>query len=32
VNCALVCPDAAITVYRQKKPAKGVSPQVQVAV
>jgi 2-oxoglutarate ferredoxin oxidoreductase subunit delta len=31
VNCALVCPDSGITVYRQKKPVKGVGPQVQVA-
>ena len=32
INCALVCPDAAITVYRQKKPAKTAAPQVQPAV
>lgn len=24
INCALVCPEAAITVYRQPKPAKKV--------
>ncbi|MDZ7623693.1 MAG: hypothetical protein U5J96_04495 [Ignavibacteriaceae bacterium] len=24
-NCALVCPEAAITVYRQPKPAKKVA-------
>jgi 2-oxoglutarate ferredoxin oxidoreductase subunit delta len=28
LNCALVCPDSAITVYRQAKNAKHASPAV----
>lgn len=31
VNCALVCPDATITVYRTKKPAKGASAKEAIA-
>ncbi len=31
VNCALVCPDAAITVYREKKPARGAAANVVTA-
>jgi 2-oxoglutarate ferredoxin oxidoreductase subunit delta len=27
VNCALVCPDAVITVYREPKKAKGAAPR-----
>ncbi len=32
VNCALVCPDSAITVYREIKSAKRQSQSVQPAV
>lgn len=28
INCALVCPDSAITVYRQKKPVKHMPKTV----
>lgn len=31
VNCALVCPDATITVYRTKKQAKGASTKEPIA-
>ena len=31
INCALVCPDSAITVYREAKPAKrGSAPALKV--
>ena len=31
INCALVCPDSAITVYREAKPAKRTSTSVRAA-
>ena len=32
VNCALVCPDAVITVYRSRKDGKSAAKREQVAV
>ena len=31
INCALVCPDSAITVYRETKPAKRASTSAHAA-
>ncbi len=31
INCALVCPDSAITVYREAKPAKRASTSARAA-
>jgi 2-oxoglutarate ferredoxin oxidoreductase subunit delta len=28
INCAIICPESAITVYRQPKTAKKITPSV----